>query len=379
MTRSQSQLPIQTLSPARAVAGTTSLRMVSQRRLSLFALLIVLLVLLFVFSLSMGSVSIPLPEIVTILTGGEPARATWTDIVLKFRLPKALTALLAGSALAVAGLQMQTLFRNPLSDPYVLGISSGASLGVALVVLASGVVAGLGSGTKMLAGLSLAGDVSIALASIAGSLVVLLLVMAVARRVQSTMTLLILGLMFGYATSALVSVLLYFSIADRIQAYISWTFGSFGGVTWSQMKVMAPAISIGLLSAFLLMKPLNALLLGETYARSMGLNVRRVRLAVISSAAILAGIVTAFCGPIGFLGIAVPHFCRSLFATSDHRVLLPAVTLMGAILAIVADLVAGLPGSQLTLPLNAVTALIGAPVVTWVILRQRNLREAFAG
>jgi iron complex transport system permease protein len=355
------------------------LRTVSQRRLWLFAVLIFLLLLIFIFSLSLGSVSIPLPEIVTILTGGEPARATWTDIVLKFRLPKALTALLAGAALAVSGLQMQTLFRNPLSDPYVLGISSGASLGVALVVLASGVVAGLGSGTKMLAGLSLAGDVSIALASVLGSLVVLLLVMAVARRVQSTMTLLILGLMFGYATSALVSVLLYFSIADRIQAYISWTFGSFGGVTWSQMRVMAPAILIGLVGGYLLMKPLNALLLGETYARSMGLNVRRVRLAVISSAAILAGIVTAFCGPIGFLGIAVPHFCRSLFATSDHRVLLPAVTLMGAILAMVADLVAGMPGSQLTLPLNAVTALIGAPVVTWVILRQRNLREAFAG
>jgi iron complex transport system permease protein len=291
----------------------------------------------------------------------------------------ALTALLAGAALAVSGLQMQTLFRNPLSDPFVLGISSGASLGVALVVLGAGVAAGLGSGTKLLGGLSLAGDVGITVAAILGSLLVLLLVLAVSRRVQSTMTLLILGLMFGYATSALVSVMLYFSIADRIQAYISWTFGTFGGVTWSQMQVLAPTILIGLLLAFLLMKPLNALLLGETYARSMGLNVRRVRLAIITSAAMLAGVVTAFCGPIGFLGIAVPHFCRSLFGTSDHRVLLPAVTMMGAILALAADLVASLPGSQLTLPLNAVTALIGAPVVTWVILRQRNLREAFAG
>jgi iron complex transport system permease protein len=203
--------------------------------------------------------------------------------------------------------------------------------------------------------------------------------MMVARRVQSTMTLLILGLMFGYATSSLVSVLLYFSIADRIQAYISWTFGTFGGVTWSQMQVLAPLVLAGLLGSFLLMKPLNALLLGETYARSLGLNVRRSRLAIIVSAAVLAGVVTAFCGPIGFLGIAVPHLCRSLFGTSDHRVLLPAVTLMGALVALVADLVAGLPGSQLTLPLNAVTALIGAPVVTWVILRQRNLRESFAG
>jgi iron complex transport system permease protein len=221
--------------------------------------------------------------------------------------------------------------------------------------------------------------VSLAVASIIGSALVLLLVMAVARRVQSTMTLLILGLMFGYATGALVSILLYFSIAERIQAYISWTFGSFGGVTWSQLQVFGPVVVAALLFSSLLVKPLNALLLGETYARSMGLNVRLARLGVIAASAALAGIVTAFCGPIGFLGIAVPHLCRSLFGTSDHRLLLPAVTLMGGILALGADLLAQLPGSQLTLPLNAVTALLGAPVVTWVILRQRNLRESFAG
>jgi iron complex transport system permease protein len=356
-----------------------ALKHTSRRRLWLFGVLVLLLVVIFLLSLAMGSVSIPLPDIVTILFGGEPARATWTNIVLKFRLPKALTAMLAGAALAVSGLQMQTLFRNPLADPYVLGISSGASLGVALVVLAAGAAAGLGGSTTLLAGISLAGDVGVATAAIVGAALVLFLVMMVARRVQSTMTLLILGLMFGYATSSLVSVLLYFSIADRIQAYISWTFGTFGGVTWSQMQVLAPLVLAGLLGSFLLMKPLNALLLGETYARSLGLNVRRSRLAIIVSAAVLAGVVTAFCGPIGFLGIAVPHLCRSLFGTSDHRVLLPAVTLMGALVALVADLVAGLPGSQLTLPLNAVTALIGAPVVTWVILRQRNLRESFAG
>ena len=203
--------------------------------------------------------------------------------------------------------------------------------------------------------------------------------MSVARRVQSGMTLLILGLMFGYTTSALVSVLIYFSVVERIQAYISWTFGTFGGVTWRQLQVMAPAILLGLAGGHLLMKPLNALLLGETYAQSLGLNVRRVRLGIIGSSAILAGVVTAFCGPIGFLGIAVPHLCRSLLHTSDHRLLLPAVSLMGATLALGADIVAGLPGSQLTLPLNAVTALLGAPVVIWVILRQRNLRQAFAG
>ena len=333
----------------------------------------------FMLSLAVGSVRIPLDEIVSVLLGGEASKQAWATIVLKFRLPKALTAMLAGAALSVSGLQMQTLFRNPLAGPFVLGISSGASLGVALTVLLAGVAVGLGGSTTLLAGISLAGDASLALSAIAGSGLVLLLVMSVARRVQSGMTLLILGLMFGYTTSALVSVLIYFSVVERIQAYISWTFGSFGGVTWRQLQVMAPAILLGLAGGHLLMKPLNALLLGETYALSLGLNVRRVRLAIIGTSAVLAGVVTAFCGPIGFLGIAVPHLCRSLLHTSDHRLLLPAVSFMGATLALGADIVAGLPGSQLTLPLNAVTALLGAPVVIWVILRQRNLRQAFAG
>ena len=341
----------------------------------LLSALIVGLIAVFLLSLSLGSVSIPLEQIVTILFGGTAERASWATIVLKFRLPKAITAALAGAALAASGLQMQTLFRNPLADPFVLGISSGASLGVALVVL----VAGVAGGSSLLAGVSLVGDVSLAFASIIGSTLVLLLVMAVSRRVQSTMTLLILGLLFGYATSALVSVLLYFSIAERIQAYISWTFGSFGGVTWSQLQIFGPVVVVALILSHLLVKPLNAFLLGETYARSMGLNVGLARLGVITTSSSLAGIVTAFCGPIGFLGVAVPHLCRSLFGTSDHRVLLPAVTLMGGILALGADLLAQLPGSQLTLPLNAVTALLGAPVVAWVILRQRNLRESFAG
>ena len=333
----------------------------------------------FLLSLAVGSVRIPIDEIVAVLLGGDASKPAWATIVLKFRLPKALTAMLAGAALSVSGLQMQTLFRNPLAGPFVLGISSGASLGVALAVLLAGVAVGLGGSTTLLAGISLAGDTSLALSAIAGSGLVLLLVMSVARKVQSGMTILILGLMFGYTTSALVSVLIYFSVAERIQAYISWTFGSFGGVTWRQLQVMAPAIVLGLAGGHLLMKPLNALLLGETYALSLGLNVRRVRLGIIGSSAVLAGVVTAFCGPIGFLGIAVPHLCRSLLHTSDHRLLLPAVSFMGATLALGADIVAGLPGSQLTLPLNAVTALLGAPVVIWVILRQRNLREAFAG
>ena len=337
-------------------------------------LILLLLALLGVFLLSLfvGSVRIPLGDILQVLLGGTAERETWTTIVLKVRLPKAVTAVLAGSALSVSGLQMQTMFRNPLAGPFVLGINSGASLGVALVVLA------VGTGSTLLAGLGLLSDFGIVVAASLGAGLVLFLVLAVARRVE-TMTLLILGLMFGYATSALVSVLLYFSIAERIQAYIAWTFGSFGGVTWRQMQVMAPAVLLGLLIAWLSAKPLNALLLGETYAQSLGLSVRRARFSVLVSASLMAGAITAFCGPIGFVGVAVPHLCRSLFSTSNHRLLIPATILLGGIVALVADLLAQLPGSQITLPLNAVTALIGAPVVTWVILRQRNLRSSFAG
>jgi iron complex transport system permease protein len=267
---------------------------------------------------------------------------------------------------------MQTLFRNPLADPFVLGVNSGASLGVALVVLSVGT-----TGSILMAGIGLLGDFGLAAAAVAGASLALLIVLVVAARVQSVMTILILGLMFGYATGAVVSLLLYFSIAERIQAYVNWTFGSFGGVTWGQMPVFAPVILLGLGSAFLLSKPLNALLLGENYARSMGMNVRRSRLAIILSTALLSGAVTAFCGPIGFLGLAVPHLCRSLLGTSDHRVLVPACAMLGAALALVADFIAQVPGHQVVLPLNVVTVLIGAPVVAWVILRRRNLRATF--
>ncbi|MEP7291907.1 MAG: iron ABC transporter permease [Chloroflexota bacterium] len=338
----------------------------------MLAVLLALLIGVLLLSLGLGSVPIPLDEVIRTLFGGEASRNAWTNIILKFRLPKALTALLAGAALGVSGLQMQTLFRNPLVDPFVLGISSGASLGVALVVLAVGT-----PGLVLLAGASLAGDVGLVLAASLGSALVLALVLLAARRVQSSVTLLILGLMFGYAVSAFVSLLLYFSIAERIQAYVNWSFGSFGGVTWGQMPIFALAIGVGLALAFALSKSLNALLLGETYARSMGMNVQRSRRGIIVSTALLAGAVTAFCGPIGFLGIAVPHICRSLFHTSDHRILIPATILMGGIVAVVADLIAQVPGSRIVLPLNAIMALIGAPVVIWIILRGRALKASF--
>jgi iron complex transport system permease protein len=339
-----------------------------------WAAMLALLIVIFLLSLAIGSVSIPLDNVVRILLGGTPDRATWTDIVLKFRLPKALAATLSGAALAVSGLQMQTLFRNPLADPFTLGVSSGASLGVAIVLLSAGA-----TGSLLLSGLGLLGDLGLAAAAGLGAAATLFAILLLARRIQNTVTLLILGLMFGYLTNALVSLLIYFSLPERIQAFTLWSAGSFGGVTWSQMRVFTSAILIGLALAALLPKSLNALLLGETYARTLGLNISRARVVIIFSASLLAGTVTAFCGPVGFLGIAVPHLCRSLFDTADHRVLVPASLLLGGSLALLADLIAQLPGSQYVLPLNVVTSLFGVPVIVWVLVRQRQMKAAFGG
>ena len=342
-----------------------------------FALLLLLAILIAIFiaSLAIGSVRIPLGDVFTILIGGEPAKATWTTIVMNFRLPKAITAVLAGAALAIAGLQMQTLFRNALADPYVLGISSGASLGVAIVILTAGTVLS-STGSTLLSGLGFLGNFSVTIAASLGSALVMVVVLLASRRV-STMTLLILGIMFGYVTSAIVSILLYFSIAERIQTYIAWTYGSFGGTTWGELKVYIPVLLVGIIMAQLMVKSLNALLLGENYARSMGLTVQRARIGLIATTSLLTGTVTAFCGPISFLGIAVPHLSRSLLNTSDHRILVPAVTILGGIVSLSADLIAQVPGFDLVLPLNSITALIGAPVVIWVILRGRNLKASF--
>ena len=337
----------------------------------IFSILLLCLILAFLLDLGFGAVNIPIHEVMNILLGQEAEKTTWTNIILKFRLPKALTATLAGAALGVSGLQMQTLFKNPLAGPFVLGISSGASLGVALILLTASVTV-----PTLLTDLGMIGDFSLVIAASFGAASVLGLMLVVSRRVQDTMTLLILGLFFGYATSAMVSILLQFSSQERIQSYIMWTFGSFTGVTWQQLAILTPVICVGLLIAVLQSKSLNALLLGESYARSLGLTVQKTRFSVISSASILAGAITAFCGPIAFLGVAIPHLCRSLFNTSDHRILIPSVIIMGAILALFADLVSQILINQMVLPLNAITALIGTPVVTWVIL-QRNSRKSF--
>ncbi len=333
-----------------------------------FLTLILLAIVAFAMDMATGSVAVPLRDVVRILMGQPPMRATWATIVLTIRLPKALTAALAGAALATSGLQMQTLFRNPLAGPFVLGISAGASLGVALVVV----------GASALTSIAVLGNASAALAATLGALSVMLLVLTVAHSVASRSALLIVGLMVGYTAGALVSILLYFARAEDIQAYVIWTFGSFGGVTWPQLRVMTLAVGFGLLLAVAGIKPLDALLLGETYASSMGVNVRRARVLIIVSTALLAGAVTAFCGPIAFLGVAVPHLARGLMRTSSHRTLVPSVMLTGALAALLADILASLPGQAAVLPLNAVTSLMGAPVVIWIILRRQHTLSAEA-
>ena len=354
---------------SRAPAGFLFIRPIPLK----FTALALGIVFLFALVLAWGSVSIPLGEVARILTTGESDKSSWVSIVMKVRLPKAITAILAGAALAVSGLVMQTFFRNPLAEPYILGISSGASLGVGLVVLAGGATSGL------VIGVGLGGDFLLAAAASIGATFALGIVLIAARRVENSLTLLVLGVMFGSFTSSIVSLLMYFSAPERVQSFIQWTFGSFSTVTTTQLAPLAVGVIGGLILTGALAKSLNALLLGEEYARTMGLSVKRVRLLIVTGTALLAGTVTAFCGPVGFIGTAVPHLCRALFNTSDHRTLLPACGLMGACVGLGAALIAELPGSSAILPINAVTALIGAPVVMFVMMRQRQLHKAFGG
>jgi iron complex transport system permease protein len=326
------------------------------------------LVFAFVLSMALSSTWIPLADVLSALAGRSgPGEGVYL-IVRDVRLPRAITAMLAGSALGIAGLQMQTLFRNPLADPFVMGISAGASLGVALVVLGGGLMA-----VNMFAGgLGLSGDILVTVAAIAGAAIVLTIVLALSVRMTSPATVLILGLMIGYTVQAFVTVLLAGTEVEQVQRWIAWGFGSFSGVTWPRLTIFGGVIFAGLVAAALTTRQLNALLLGENYARTMGLNVRRMRLGTMLVASVLGGVVTAFCGPIAFLGIAVPHLCRGLLGTSDHRALIPATILMGATVALLAQILSLLPGSAGILPLNAVMALFGAPVVVFVLVRNRQ-------
>ncbi len=345
----------------------------TKREAAVLVALFVVLTAMFLLSLALGSTAVPLRRVVEALTGTSSERDAAVIVVESIRLPRSLTAMLAGASLGIAGLQMQTLFKNPLADPFALGISAGASLGVALVVLGSGygAAAAFGSATGV------RGDALVTLAAITGAGLVLGLVLIVSSRIANPTTVLILGLMFGYAVSAVVTVLVGASQPERLQQWAQWGFGSFSGVTWQRLRLFGPLTLFGVLIASATTKQLNALLLGESYARSMGLAVRRARVLTMVGASVLGAVVTAFCGPISFLGIAVPHLCRGLLGTSDHRLLVPAVVLMGSAVALVAQIVSLLPGSAGVLPLNAVTSLMGAPIVVAVLLRSR--RGAFAG
>jgi iron complex transport system permease protein len=326
----------------------------------IFLALVIGLGLSAIFSLVVGSVWIPLPDLVKIIFH-QSTETGWAQIFWQFRLPKALTAIFCGAALAVSGLQMQVLFSNPLAGPFVLGVSSGASLGVAIAILAT---EALGQVSAVL------GSESTLIAACIGAAFSMGLVAIASKFVQNSTTLLVLGLMMGYGVGAVVNILLYFSSPERVQSYINWTFGSFAGVTVARLPMLCGAISLGLLLAIAAIKPLNTMLLGEMQARSLGTQISKLRLGIVINVALLAGAVTAFCGPIAFLGVAVPHLCRALFRSTDCRIILPATILVGANLAIVADLVTQLPNKTL-LPLNSVTSLLGAPIVVWTILRRR--------
>ena len=317
----------------------------------LFAMLAALTLFLFLLDLAVGAVAVPLGDVWAALTGGDCPRAT-AKIILNIRLIKAVVALLAGAALSVSGLQMQTLFRNPLAGPYVLGISSGASLGVALVVLA-----GFGS------------SIGIAGAAWLGAALVLVVIAAVGHRIKDIMVILILGMMFSSGVGAIVQILQYLSKEESLKAFVIWTMGSLGDVTFDQLAVLVPSIIAGLLLAVVTIKPLNLLLFGEEYAVTMGLNIRRSRGLLFLSTTLLAGTVTAFCGPIAFIGLAMPHVTRMLFRNSDHRVLVPGTVLSGAAVLLLCDLVS----KMFTLPINAITALLGIPIVVWVVLRNKSV------
>ena len=344
----------------------------SKKLSGIFLLLLIILVLLTVLNISLGSVYIPFQKIILALTGQTLENEGWQNIITQFRLPKAITAILVGSGLGISGLLMQTLFRNPLAGPFVLGISSGASLGVALAILA-GMTFGIG-----LTQLGIGGSWILTISASLGAILVLSVVILVSLKVQDSMSLLIIGLMFGSATGAIVTVLQFFSKAESIQAYLIWTFGSLGGVTWQELNIFIPIVLLTLFSSFMLSKNLNALLLGDNYARSMGVNIISSRILIIVSTAILAGTITAFCGPIAFIGIAIPHITRLIFNTANHKVLFPMVVLCGAILMLVCDIIAQMPGKEYTLPINAVTSVFGAPLVIWLVIRRKNFGKTFA-
>ena len=334
---------------------------------SKFIILLISIVVLVVINLLLGTVRIPVGEVCSILMGAGSDSEIWTNIVISSRLPQVLTAIVAGAGLAVSGLQMQTVFRNPLAGPSVLGISNGSALGVAFVVLLSGKIGGVA-----LSRLGYLGDAAMSVAAIVGALAVMLLIVWISQKVKGNVTLLIIGVMIGYLANAIIGVLKFLSPEEDVKSFVVWGLGSFSRVSGDEMVLFVVLMCILLPISFLLVKPMNMLLLGERYAANFGLDVQRARMLIIICSGVLVAIVTAYCGPIMFIGLAVPHLARALFRTSDHRVLLPATALCGAALALVCNFIARMPGFEGALPVNSVTALVGAPVIAAVLFGRRK-------
>ena len=337
----------------------------SRQNTILFSILSLTLVLALLLNLSLGQVAIPFKDVIKSLLGSNASKDTWEYIITNFRLPKAITAILVGIGLSISGLLMQTLFRNPLAGPYVLGLSSGSSLGVAFVILGAGAL-------PIVLSDFLLSSYGIILASCLGSFAVLTLVLLISKFLRDTMTILIAGLMFSSFAGAIVSVLTYFSSAEKLQKFTFWSLGSIGNLSWQNITLLMVAVIIGLLISLFSIKSLDALLLGENYAKSLGLNIKKSRILIILATSILAGSITAFAGPIAFIGLAVPHVAKLIFQTSNHRILFWSTILIGAIIMLFCDMVSQMPGCDFTLPINAITSIIGAPVVIWLLVRKKK-------
>lgn len=338
-----------------------------KRHILLLALIFASILLFFILNLVLGTISIPVGSIWNILSGTGDEPLIWQNIIWKSRFPQTLTALVAGAGLSISGLQMQTVFRNPLAGPSELGISSGASLGVAFIILLSGSIAGTALST-----LGFFGEVAVSVAAIAGAMAVMAIIIAISQRIRGNVILLIIGVMIGYIATAIIGVLKFFSNDEDVRAYVIWGLGSFAKVSGNQVYTFVFIMAVLIPLSFLLIKTLNLMLLGDGYARNLGLNIKRARLYVICCSCVITAIITAYCGPIVFLGLAVPHLCRTIFVSSDHRILMPAVTLTGASLALLCNLIARMPGFEGALPINSVTALIGAPIVISVLFGKRK-------
>jgi len=338
-----------------------------RKAMFLSVVLIVSVLLLFFFNLCFGTVHIPFKDVIASLTGGGASRESWDFIIHESRLPSAVTALLAGASLAASGLMLQTAFRNPLAGPDILGINGGAGLGVALVMLLFG-------GNLTMGNLTLGGSVSVIIGAFAGAIAVTALVLYLSTKLKNPVMLLIMGVMVSYLTSAMISLLNFFSTAEGVHSYTMWGMGNFGGVSLAQLRVFCPVVAVGLAIAVSLIKPLNALLLGDMYAENLGINIIRTRNWLLLSTSLLVAIITAYCGPVAFIGLAVPHIARMLLQSSNHRSLMPLTILCGAVIALLCNLLSSIPGDRGLIPLNAITPAIGAPVILYVLLKQRHYK-----